>query len=342
MAKINNYLWPYDEVLISQTESGLRFHSPWVTVAYPRPLKNEFFQRYEVIREKGPQSEADIKLMDSLLKPVAQYPLFYCLPDQTKKVDDQLSKYDLKNQTLAARWDAETILSFCKAKTHLFDGTSALSCFRYSHIKDLMIFLSSVNKKISLPDLEGAALEEGTLLFLRQNHYVTERCEEVLTPAMQLHTKAEEKVREFIKEEQGHDRLLAQSFKELGQVPGDTPVLKSLSELMNLFKQTAQENLLAFCFIIDMFERSSGAQSNPIVQALLKMGKDKAAKPIQAHANINVHGEHDNESFEILSALGLLPKDYILDALYWSQKASDKMLEFLKERQTILEKLATD
>lgn len=339
MGQIKNFLWPYDEVEIVKTDDGVQFKAPWVNVTYPQKVDTQAFERFENIKKNGPQSEADIQLVDSLLRPVAKYPLYFCLPNHNKKIDTHLPAERTSSTKASVLWETENILNFSQTPKERFDAISVLSCCRLSHLKDLMTYLQTVAKDLKLPLLEGNKLREATLLFLRQNHYVTQRCEGVLTPAQNLHPNSTEKIKEFIREEQGHDKLLALSFKELNTSAESIQVLPSLVKLMDLFEQVAQVNLLAFCFIIDMFERSPEAGKNPMVQALLKLGEDKAAKPIQTHANINVHGGHDNESVEILDTVGLLPKWYIQEGIFWAQKASDLMIEFLKERNQHLEKI---
>lgn len=339
MGQITNFLWPYDEVEVLKMDDGVQFKAPWVTITFPNKVDPKAFARFEEVKKNGPQSAADIQLVDSLLRPIAKYPLYFCLPNHNKKTDSHLPTEKKTPPRNALRWETENILNFSKTPQDRFDAISVLSCCRLSHLKDLMSYLQTVPKDLKLPQLEDKKLRAATLLFLRQNHYVTQRCEGVLSPAQNLHPASSEKIKEFIREEQGHDKLLALSFKELGTTAETIQVLPSLVKLMDLFEEVAKINLLAFCFIIDMFERSPEAGKNPMVQALLKLGEEKAAKPIQTHANINVHGGHDNESVEILETVGLLPEWYILEGIQWAQKASDLMIDFLKERNQHLEKI---
>lgn len=337
MGHIINYLWPYDEVQIQNTVDGARFIAPWVKVTFPSKIDAKTFERFESLRRDGPKTAEDLQLVNAVLQPVSKYPLYYCLPNHTKKIDPQIPAVATA-EVINLDWDASSLFSFCQAQPEAYDAISVLSCFRHFHLQDMMVHLQQTPKDLRLFNLEGKALREATLLYLRQNHYVTEKCQEVLTPAKSLHPVAGEKISEFIREEQGHDKLLALSFKELACKAEDIEVLPSLKAVMENFKSVASKNLIAFCFIIDMFERSPEASKNPIVMALLKLGETKAAKPIQAHANINVDGGHDNESLEILNALGLVPKSYVQEAIVLAQKSSDLMIAFLKERNTYLEK----
>lgn len=339
MEKIKNFFWPYDEVQISKNDEGIQFKAPWVNVNFPLNIEAQAFGQFESIRKNGPRSATDIHLVDSLLRPVAKYPLYFCLPNHNKKPDSHFRTKQPNSQINSIRWENEHVLNFSATPTKAYDAVSALSCFRLLHLKDLMDYLETIPRDLKLPFLEGKKLREATLLFLRQNHFVTQKCENVLTPAQNLHPDSSVKIKEFIREEQGHDKLLELSFKELGVTAETIYVLPTLVKLMNLFEQVASINLLAFCFIVDIFERSPEAHKNPMVQALLKLGEDKAAKPIQTHANINVNGGHSNESFKILDPVGLLPQWYIQEGLYWAQQASDAMIDFLKERNQFLEKI---
>lgn len=340
MANIENLLWPYDEVEITQDEKGVHYKSPWVTVSFPQKIADSVFHRLIEIRKNGPQNKEEILLMDSLLRPVKKYPIYYCLPNLQKNADTHLKKFSFTTGE-ALRWDAESVLSMSQIQKDLYDGVSTLMCFRLKHLQDLNRYLATVPKDLTLQNFENSSLREAALLYLRQNHYVTQRCEGVLEPAIHLHPACTAKVKEFIREEQGHDKLLALSFKELGVTEDSIRVLPSLIRLMDFFAEVAKTNLLGFCFIIDMFERSPESDKNPMVLALLKMGEVKAAKPIQAHSNINVHGGHDNESVEILEPLGALPKSYVMQGLLLAQKASDLMIAFLQDRNEQLQAIKT-
>lgn len=357
MEQISNFLWPYDDVEILRYESGVEFKAPWVKVKYPQTISDVMFQKIQTLRDEGPKDLNDFRLMDSLFRPLVKYPLCYLLPVSTKKSDLVLQSYTVENdrikkqfanlnvnadlvaQDCLSEWDIESILKLSLVSNDMYDPITVLSFFRYNHLKDVMGYLSAAQKNISLLNLNDQKLRDATLLFLRQNHYVTERCEEVLTPALSCHSHASAKIKEFIKEEQGHDKLLSLSFKRLKINPNDIEILSSLETMMNIFKMVANTNLIAFCFIVDMFERSPEGSKNPIVQSLKKLGEDEAAVPILSHSNINVDGDHDNESFEILNTIGLVPKSYIVEALNLAKVASDQMLSFLEERNQKLIKI---
>ncbi len=340
MAQNENFLWPYDDVQIQQDEKGVHYKSPWVTAVLPQKIAEPVFQRLMEIRKKGPNNKEEILLMDSLVRPLKKYPIYYCLPNPQKPEDAYLKDF-VYNPQEDCRWDLHSSLQMSLTPKGSHDAVSVLTCLRLLHLQDLNRYLAKVPKDLKLQNLEGVQLRNATILFLRQNHYVTQRCEGVLAPAIDLHPASAHKVKEFIRDEQGHDKLLAVSFKELGVQEETLEVLPTLMELINFFELTAKQNLIAFCFIVDMFERSTEAGKNPMVQALLKLGETKAAKPIQAHSNINVHGGHDNESLEVLETLGSVPASYVTQGLLLAQKASDLMIAFLEERNQKLQKISS-
>jgi hypothetical protein len=336
MAEYTNFLWPYDEVQITQNEKGVNFKAPWVSVSFPQKIADPVFERLLEIRASGPQNKDEVLLMDSLMRPVKKYPIYFFLPKPQRPVDAHLKGYSFQSAE-SIRWNMEPMFTLGQVQPGFYDVVSVLSYCRLFHLLDLNRYLATVSRDIQLQDMSGESLRAATLLFLRQNHYVTQRCEEVLTPAVGLHPSSSNKVKEFIREEQGHDKLLALSFKELGVAEESIPVLPSLVAVMDFFAEIASTNLLGFCFVVDMFERSPEAGRNPIVQALTKLGELKAAKPIQAHSNINVHGGHDNESVEILDTLGAVPEAYVVEGVLLAQKASDLMIAFHKERNASLQ-----
>lgn len=331
MVELKNLLWPYDDLVLTKTEHEVSFQTSWLKAKNSNPIDPKTIEYIETIRTQGPKSIQDFKIMDAFFRPMNKFPLCYYLPVQEKPQDKILSEY--KTDLKEVAWPIHDVLALSRCQNGMYDPVSVLSCLRLEHLQDLMVHQkSSVRTDILKLNIEN--LRKTVLLLLRQNHYVTQRCEEVLSAALNCHPEATQRIEDFIFEEKGHDKLLGLSFERLKVKPEDIEVLPCLVTLMDTFKHLAEKNLIAFCFMVDMFERSPAAKDNPMIQGLIKLGEHEAAKPIEAHSNINTQGDHDQESFEILDTIGAVPEAYVLEAVALAKLASDQMLAFLRERES--------
>ena len=101
---------------------------------------------------------------------------------------------------------------------------------------------------------------------------------------------------------------------------------------MDVFESSAGQSLVAFAFLVDMFERSPASGRNPVVEALLEIGQKEAALPLQKHAAINARGGHHEEAQEILSSVGAIPETCAREAVLLAENASDALVQFVRER----------
>ncbi len=186
------------------------------------------------------------------------------------------------------------------------------------------------------------SLKKILALYVMQNLYVTEECEPTLSLALGLHPGVDNHIKDFIKEESGHDILLKRSIASLTKNStdinlNDTPVLKSIIKVMDHFKYTAQNNLLAFCFMVDMFERDE--ENSSVAHFLELIGEKKAASPLKTHSKINHEGGHANESFNMLSEVGTLSQLYLKQGIELAEVGSNLMKKFMIERNNSCQKL---
>ncbi len=339
-----NYLWPYHSVELKFKGKKMTLSSPWIKLEQTIGIdeNHEYCTKVIDVLTDSPKSIEDIQLVHQIFEPLQKFPLFFSLPSQTKLMDLELSEAST-DYTSQCRWDAQAVLEFSETANGGTDPVSALSYLKLFHLEDM----KKSGQESSVPSVLEMAKEKNQLKpalehFVRQNHYVTEKCEEVLRPAVSIHSVAGKAVEQFIKEEAGHDKLLRRSIKSLDKEPENLVVLGPLVKLMDHFKFVAGKNLLAFCFIVDMFERENPDGVNPVSTYLDSIGEHKASGPIKTHSDINVEGGHENESYSILEKVGLLHKSYVIEAVYLSQYASDLMQEFADERRIYCENLSAN
>ena len=180
------------------------------------------------------------------------------------------------------------------------------------------LFTHARNMKGDEPNFNRVAA-----LMVRQNHYITQRCQDCLLPALENAKAARQKIQDFIQAEYGHDRILAAA---LSSIPSSDPqVVPESRALMDLLKFAAQRNFLAFAMIVDFFERSSYQESDAFADVLEHGGLSTAAKQINRHKDINDGGEHENFALGFLAFMAPVKKDYAEEALRLAEVTSNAM-----------------
>lgn len=211
-------------------------------------------------------------------------------------------------------WDVDAAFDFSQG-----DPSSLFSVARRFHLLD-----SVENNKTDLlnktvRDLKKSAKNTeyvfASALVVNQNFYVTKKCDYVLRPALEIAKSSRKKVEEFIKAEAGHDRLLARAMTALGEGSEKAEVSPAAVLLMEFFHYVATKNFLAFCLVVDMFERSSYQEVDPLAKMLQEGGLDAAAKQIEIHREINDGGGHENVALDFLSEMGPIDSSYAKEAM---------------------------
>jgi hypothetical protein len=144
---------------------------------------------------------------------------------------------------------------------------------------------------------------------------VTEQCHDSLLPALQIAGRSRPLVEKFIKDEKGHDRILALAMQSFAENPNQIPASDQTKVLMFLLRFAARKNFLAFAMAINFFERSSYEKIDPMAKLLLKGGFEKAARQINRHMEINDAGEHENIACGFLQSMAPCDTDFALEAM---------------------------
>lgn len=327
------HYWPYDEVSLQlpNDDTTVTLETPWLTAT----LEKSFFDR-DVLRQlKSKLDEKtlgveDLPLVNHFFSHFHQYPVAYVLP--TEKFGDEYDTHELddnalvhmdflqlfnvmfsgffsKSDVAALRlllprrefhWDVDAAVAFSSFNGRVHPE-SLLSVVRRYHLIELLTNDHGHEIFRAIEKLDAHQFKKAVAQMVRQNHFVTEQCQQALSPARDRAGRAEPLVQAFMDEEFGHDRLLKKSLLQLGMQPEEIPVSIRTRALMHGLSYCAQTHFLAFSFAIDAFERSAFADVDPLADLLIKGGFKSAAKYINAHMNINDQGEHENVAAKFLT-----------------------------------------
>lgn len=352
--------WPYDEVTLKAGANPAEFlvEAPWLGTS--AVLASEELDRAGRLAGKFAKREIgaqDIAELNWFFGPLAKYPFCYTLPrtvweqhlDRHTITDDSLLSASPREFLLAVitdarhaidarrvakaslyqgpwKWDAEGALQFSYS-TEGIDPVALFSVARRFHLLSSVESNSTARLYAKTKSWKGdpEKFARASRLMVRQNHYVTERCETALAPALELAKSAKIKVQHFMQEEYGHDRLLKAALLTLTNDPESIPVTSYSKILMDLLQFSARRNFLAFTMIVDFFERSSYQSSDPLAELLSEGGLSAAARHIDRHHAINDAGEHENVAQGFLENMAPVDKNYATEALRLAEATTNAM-----------------
>ncbi len=329
-------MWPYDELAVSQGRSSSEFliQTPWLSVTV-NPAAEDL-ARVAAIATKiqtGALGADDRFELTWLLKPLTALPLAYFLPRPAEELlgPDHHSVLKPVATNLGPErvwtWDLDATLQFCQTPQG-YDPLSLLSVARRFHLIDLLQGnpLAEAMALIRTFPANSERHRQATAIIVRQNHYVTSRCDSSLAPAVAIAQSAASAVSEFINAEKGHDKLLEKALRSLVADPQTVPVLPATAMLMDLLQLSASRNLLGFALAVDIFERASYSEKDPLAAFLADGGYDRAAKQIDVHKKINDSGDHENVSLGLLAQMAAVDRDYATEALRLAEAVSQAVL----------------
>ncbi|RZA25959.1 MAG: hypothetical protein EOP10_05180 [Proteobacteria bacterium] len=341
--------WPYDEVTLDRPAEGnvAEVKTPWLSARVT--FKEDDREKIERLAGKFADhslSAQDIELINWFFGELDHYSFCYIVP--APKEETALDQHELRDAAFVAlpftdflttsaqeskefaSADAQTVTDQFKQRDWSWDAKAALefaqlggkihpeslfTVVRRFHLLDVLEKDDGKQKFAFIESLKGPEFARAASLLVRQNHYVTQKCQEALLPAVKTAGRAKPLVEAFVKEENGHDLILNVALKALTPDPQAVPVSLQTKAIMHLLKFAAERNFFAFAMAIDFFERSSYEDIDPLAQLLIKGGFDKAAKQINRHMEINDAGGHENVACSFLESMAPCDPAYALEAL---------------------------
>ena len=340
--------WPYDEVSLDVKIPGeLTVKTPWMEATTSTAAFNPLhIARLKAKLNDQSLSANDMVLVNDFFRHFHQYPLAYILPtakngatldnhsliDASNLSDDftEIILRVVKTYANVEEKDAETLLSCLSRRSFAWDQEAALnfasvddhvhpeSIFSIARRYHLLELLANDDGKEIFNDVKKRGTKEFRLAVarvVRQNHYVTEQCQNALKPALFIAQQAAPMIEEFIDAERGHDKILGKALKHLQANPKEVAVSLQTKALMALLTYVAERNFLAFAMAVDAFERNNYEEIDPIAKLLIDGGFEKAADFINLHMKINDQGEHENVAQQFLRYMAPCEHGYALEAL---------------------------
>ena len=348
-AAVPRMYWPYDEVSAARdpkSQSAFFLIAPWLKIRLdlPQAQLSRAIPFLEKLAANSLTAE-DIDDVNWFFASLSDYPLAYVLPrpqidggDQHRILASTLNLASpaelLQSLTASSKepaaikmvtearlpkswsWDIEAAEEFSKFQD-LFDPQSLFSVARRFHLLndlesnrtgEMLTYVQSLKA-------DSEKFRKASALVLRQNHYITEQCESVLREALAIGRNANEEILAFIQAESGHDGILAKALRSLGADPVQTQVTPVAKTLMEVFRFSARRNLLAFAMIVDIFERTSYREEDPVTSMLKSGGEAAAGRQIDIHRDINDSGGHENVALEFLNSMAPADEAYAREAM---------------------------
>lgn len=331
-------LWPYDEVKLKYNPDTLEavISTPWLQAKIlTRHEDANDLKQLETRMSCGNVSTEDLPSVTRLFSQLCHLPFCYLLPKVNPEAKDEhhIQDNSLLEGSMAQvfakveskipfpklarahwEWDVDAALDFATIEGKI-DPKSLLSVVKRYHALELLNSDKGNDVFAELRTMSDPAFQDAMGKMLRQNHYVTQKCQQALAPALVTAMSARAQIEEFQREERGHDKLLERAIKALDLVPESIPVSTSTQALMFLLEYFAGRNFLAFCMAIDAFERGNYEENDPMAQLLIDRKFDRAAQFINAHKNINDHGDHENVAVSFLFSMKGCDREYAREAI---------------------------
>lgn len=333
--------WPYDETLfeaIDATQGSFRITTPWlITTIEVSPQSHECEALLDISKNRETPNPKNMLTISKILSQLSKYPIAYELPRIGKDFGKDAHKIQNPINTdtppqlakslnisqpgeLPAEWmwDHSAIIDFSSCtgddKNKLCDPLCLLTVARRFHYLDCADNkIGSLYKKIeTLSDAKDR--RAAAAIVVRQNHYVTVKCQQALQPSLQTAQSQGPLIQEFMEEEKGHDAILSKGLEAMGLKAQDVPTTLAVQNLMSAFEAAARTNFLGFCLCLDFFEKPEFTKTDSLSEVLEKLGETTAARALQAHKNINDHGEHEGFSTKLLSVMMPAAPEYVHQA----------------------------
>lgn len=356
---MSSAFWPYEEVQFKAVDAAkgkFSLHTPWIASTFEvAPGSTESQALLQWIEHKENTPPQYLPGLWKVLSVLQELPIAYELPrhDKIFGIDTHKNKktFTAKTPKDFAKelglpfsnsftsewsWDSDSILEFSECSAGLYDPLSVLSVARRFHYLD-----DDENKMKEIYNFVLKIKSEkerklATAHIVRQNHFVTEKCLSSVSPALETAQSQRPLVEQFIKEEKGHDAILGVGLKAMNIKTQDLVITHAVQNLMFLLEKSGFHNFLAFCICLDFFEKPQFKDQDSLAQVLHKLGESTASRALQAHKNINDHGEHEGFSRKLLLNMKPVEKSYLIQALQMTELVSKSIIHVSHELQKLI------
>ena len=342
------HFFPYEELNATfKPENELCLETPWTSIQLEYSPEDEAGLKLLVQNFHRPEKEDN---KTKFLENFRHNFVSYSLPRALALEPEHCTRSALRVQELAAapltawvqtyvpavahqihfsdaapKWNVEEILKLSQTESAtIFDPESA-----YRAIMRLVLLeMSSPTKgtKLFVDHLKHLAQTneekffEASRMFVRQYHHITSTSSDCLMPAMYNMPYAKELVMELAHEEQGHGKFTSSTFRALGGGhPYEWPVDPYTVGLMDLLRQAAHTNALAFATLFTIFEVSGEQDDDPLATLLAKSSRPTAGEGLEKHFKLNKDGAHFQSGFPLIETLGGVNRESIIEATRFAE-----------------------
>ncbi|MCB0393037.1 MAG: hypothetical protein KDD25_00675 [Bdellovibrionales bacterium] len=224
-------------------------------------------------------------------------------------------------------WDLDALMDFSKTS----GGFCPLSAYSVARRYHLLEVLESATNSETYTDFRNQSAEEfreTAALLVRQNHFVTQMCDVSVSGAIQSAQSAAIEIQEFREEERGHDRILGVALESILETSKTGKSFESVKVadltrlIMLLLHEAGRFNLLGFAMVVDIFERNTYEEVDPLAKLLREKGFEKAAQCINRHKDINDSGGHENLAETFLESMAPVDEEYLKEAIRFAELVS--------------------
>ena len=293
--------------LIWQSPVELMCCAPWMRLELLLPFPAETAEQREAVLPLVAARIADLPLVVVSVERTTFEPP--APPALSRPIADLVA---LRDNTLGTRRKASDlsleltqIVDSCSLKTGEVHAVAA-----FSHIRDIAFrsrhkshngVLESSLRALSRTEAIRLSIE-----VLQQSYYVTSHGVACLSAALGNDNSSRfvTELDRYIKQEEGHERLVLRALDALGSTNLLTRVHRSTRSAMAILKWAAEHNAFALASCIALFEMGGYAQYDPLAEVLHQLGEHEAARAVEAHFRINQRERHAEIGMLLCAQLG--------------------------------------
>lgn len=343
------YCWPYEELQVKKLDENraFLFETPWHSSIVRTSEEGAAFIETVFCGDATqiPPSQL-LEYYSTALSGMLHEPFAYILAQSPTAADGATSTF-APNAAFATpqswaqhyglppqafnwdwTWDADAILALAKMDHgDFYSPVSLYSIFRRSHYLEAQSRDRTRSLYQSLPEVctSSEKMKNALGYMITQNLHVTKRASETLGAALPLARAAEERLRDFVQAEYGHDGVMSQALAAFPGAPLEGwahGVHPQTRLLMDTFLRLAQNHFFAFAFSIHLFERPHAGDNHPLTDLLREAGFNEAADRYERHHQINEAGDHGQVAFDMIKDIPPLTRAAAEQAVRWIEAMS--------------------